>query len=364
MQINRLTVADICTDYPETRVEWLWEGLVLSKALTLLVSPSKVGKTTLMSHLLKQMQTGGSLFGHHVQEGKAVVISEECIMHWRHRCERLGLGDKVTFLCRPFLFGRPTREEFREWAELVTHECSLDGTKLIVLDTLGEFLGGIENNSAALTEALEPFRYFAAQGGAVLILHHPRKASSKPGRAARGSGALTGMVDTVIELDGDGALPSDRQRTLRLWSRFDVIPELVYELDPDGKQAAVITETPLPTTEESVEQILTHSEYTQTLTEISHKWPEGHPPVKPHKLLKILSTKTASGQLVRTGKGLEGSPYRYRLASRDVKQNPFDFDNLVSPLPAKNLAEVFAKVAGGDINFLKHAMRAGTGKPT
>jgi hypothetical protein len=65
----------------------------------------------------------------------------------------------------------------------------------------------------------------------VLILHHPRKGDPPLGQAARGSGALSGYADILLEMRRvPNAADDDRRRRLYGFSRFPETPrQLVIE---------------------------------------------------------------------------------------------------------------------------------------
>src|SRR5271165_5891659 len=81
---------------------WLWHGYLIAGNITLFTSQWKAGKTTLLANLLARMAHGGSLAGRSVAAGKAAVITEEAAGNWHNRCQKLGIGDHVSFYCRPF----------------------------------------------------------------------------------------------------------------------------------------------------------------------------------------------------------------------------------------------------------------------
>ena len=58
-------------------VNWLWQGFIARGNLTLLTSPSKAGKTTLLSMLLSRRPNGGDVGGLPVRPGKTVVVNAE-----------------------------------------------------------------------------------------------------------------------------------------------------------------------------------------------------------------------------------------------------------------------------------------------
>jgi hypothetical protein len=88
----------------------LWHGYLAAAKVTLLTSQWKSGKTTLVSVLLARLANSGQLAGLPVAAAQAVVVSEESGDHWDQRCRRLGLGDHVRLLCRPFP-GKPSRDD-------------------------------------------------------------------------------------------------------------------------------------------------------------------------------------------------------------------------------------------------------------
>src|SRR5205823_4412199 len=81
-----------------------------------------------------------------------------------------------------------------------------------------------------------------SRGAAVLVLHHPRKGEPAPGQAARGSGALSGCVDIVIEMSRvGGPMDDDRRRRLLAFSRHPDTPRrLVIELNADATDYAAL----------------------------------------------------------------------------------------------------------------------------
>src|SRR2546427_417676 len=84
----------------------------------------------------------------------------------------------------------------------------------------GLLAGRDEGNAAGMLEGLMPLQRLSGQGVAVLVLHHPRKGEPAPGQAARGSGALSGYVDILVEMSWlSRADAEDRRRLLRAWSR-------------------------------------------------------------------------------------------------------------------------------------------------
>src|SRR5205807_8170544 len=126
-----------------------------------------------------------------------------------------GIRDHVHPLCRPFT----TQPSMDQWLALIDTAAAMrrrHGTDLVVIDSLAHFLPAhSENSASALLECLTPLQRLATAGMGVLLPHHPRKGKTVAGQAARGSGALPGFVDVIIEM-GYYSHPDDLDRRRRL----------------------------------------------------------------------------------------------------------------------------------------------------
>src|SRR5262245_50219383 len=83
---------DLATSNRPT-LSWLLPGYLASGSVTLLTSPWKTGKTTLLAILLSRLKTGGQLLRVPLAAGKAYIVSEESEALWEQRHRKLGFGD-------------------------------------------------------------------------------------------------------------------------------------------------------------------------------------------------------------------------------------------------------------------------------
>jgi hypothetical protein len=308
-----------------TEIAWLWQGYLLRGGVSLLTSQWKAGKTTLLALLLARMKRGGSLAGQAIPAGKALVLSEEDPAEWCRRSQALDLDGHVHWMCRPFL-GKPTRDQ---WHRLLDDVLALRrdlGIDLLAIDPLSAFLpGSDENNAAAMLGALSPLHRLTEAGMGVLLLHHPGKAPSAVGRAARGSGALQGFVDVLMEMTWlRGAGDGSRARRLRAWSRSQGTPlNLLMELTPDGTDYQVVTEATaaeddLPAVPEALRLVLEGAQGKMTRQEILDGWlPDYLPAPDPGTLARWLLRAVTLGQLCRDGTGRRNEPFRYWLPEQE-----------------------------------------------
>lgn len=303
---------------------WLWHGYLAPGNVTLLTSQAKAGKTTLVAVLLDRLKAGGELAGLPLRTGKAAVVSEEGPLHWYGRSQKLAFGDHLCWFCRPFR-GKPRPDE---WLALLDHLAGLrqqHGLDLVVIDPLAAFLPGRDENGAGgMLAGLMPLQRLTAEGVSVLVLHHSRKGESPAGQAARGSGALSGYVDIVVEMHWHGR-PEDgeRRRRLRAWSRHEETPRsLVIELTADG--ADYIAHGPVEEDEfaqgwQQLRAVLEGAEGKLTRREIAAQWPPGQRPPNEVTLWRWLERAVGEGSVRMDGSGRRNAPFRYWLPGQEEK---------------------------------------------
>lgn len=310
-------------EQPELELDWLWHGYLARGMISLLTSRAKAGKTTLLSLLLKRLETGGTLAGLPVRPARAFIASEEDRQHWRPRHVRLHFGDGLCFTHRPFGGRQPTPAE---WDILIDHMLdhqARGGLGLAVIDTIGHFLPTkSEADSTCMLNALRPLNRLTAAGLAVLLLHHPGKRVCQTELAARGSTALVGFADILIDMHlyrpGDTA---DRRRKLLASSRSDAtVPRHVIELDEAGldyrslgnlEQAEHLEEWVF------LEPVLTTATRKLTRREILRALPK--PRSAPITVWRRLEYAVETGQLLRDGQGNRYQPHRFWLPASEER---------------------------------------------
>jgi hypothetical protein len=310
-------------------VAWLWHGYLARESITLLTSLWKTGKTTLLSALLGRLRDGGLFAGRPLAAGRAAVVSEESLGMWQQRGQRLPLGSHVHFYCRPFR-GSPTAEGWNTLIESIIRLHEKERLDLAVIDPLAAFLPvGWEGLAGNVLQALLPLQRLTEAGLSVLLLHHPRKGEPPLGQAARGSGALPGFADIVVEMKSLGRPESrDRRRRLVAFSRQEETPrDLVIELNAEGTDYIARGELAdeeftgiWPTLQDLLERVPGKL----TREAILNQWPR--PDNKPDGvyLWRVLERGLTQNILCRDGEGHKGKPFRYWLAGRKVVPGRMD----------------------------------------
>jgi hypothetical protein len=197
----------------------------------------------------------------------------------------------------------------------------------VVVDTFAAWAGlkaESEKDAGAVEEAVEALKEAAASGLAVLLIHHHRKGGGENGEAVRGSSALLAAVDISLDLTrlaGEDAPP--RQRMLAAQSRWPGTPDaLLVELAEDGETYRLIgagerdelrraaADAPVLEAVSGLEPGLTTAEVAEAIGQERQ--------TANRALLRLVKR----GQLVRSGRGVSGDPYRYREATPEVCAPP------------------------------------------
>jgi hypothetical protein len=326
---------------------WIWEGYLLSGSMTLLTSQWKSGKTTLVSILLGRMKEGGELAGQPVLPGKAIVVSEESPEQWHVRHGKFDLGH-VYFLCRPFC-GKPRLDQ---WLGLIDHLAELhgrDGFQLLVLDTLASFLPGRnEAQASSMIEALAPLQRLCKLGMSTLLLHHPRKGEPLPGQAARGSGALAGFVDIILEMNWPNRSdPQDRRRRILAFSRDERTPaQRVIELNAEGTDYLThgdFHDDDFAQNWSRLLMVLEDAAGKRTRRQLLEDWPADFPRPEESTLWRWLQRAARLGLILQEGSGRKNDPFRFWLPRREDqwKEDPmFEFQRMMEENKRKVLEDL------------------------
>jgi hypothetical protein len=301
---------------------WIWDGYIAGGNVTMLTSQWKSGKTTMVSLLLSRLKEGGQLAGLKVTPAKAVILSEEAPQLWKPRHQLLDLGH-IYFFCRPFL-GKPSLEQWRAFIDHIAELRDAHGLDLFIIDTLATFLpGNNEANAAVVMNALLPLQRLTQLGMALLFLHHPCKGTPLPGQAARGSGALGGFVDVIIEKNFCAGADLDRCRKLLAFSRHAQTPaQRVIELSADGTDYLTrgdFLEDEFTQHWTCLRMVLEDAPNKRTRKQLLADWPADFAAPADMTLSRWLNRAVALGLARQEGTGRKNDPFRYWLPEQEAK---------------------------------------------
>lgn len=310
------TLVSIADLGPAEEPDWLWQGYIARGAITLLTGLWKSGKTTLMSNFLRDLYRGVGLVGVPMN-APTIYLSEESKGLWRNRRDALALPPAIKFVIRKN-FARPNAPEWcRIINKMVVDVRRLDAG-LVVIDTLPSFWPvANENDASEVVQALAPLRALTDSGAAVLLIHHPRKQDGAEATATRGSGALPGFVDVIVELRRHSpADEADKRRLLKAYGRFESTPaEQVIELTGDGYR--MLGERPAVHEADkmgTIAGVLPAASPGMNWEEVKDAWPTDPKPGNTH-LRALLERGLAEGKWARSGGGKKGDAFRYHRAA-------------------------------------------------
>lgn len=223
---------------------WIWEGCIARGQITQLNALFKVGKTTLLAHLIRALGADGMFCGRPCKRAKILYVTEEGDDNWVDRRDELGLEDHIHFIRNPFLT-KPSKREWLAFVEYIRQQVHSHGYDVVVFDTISNLWHvRDENNSCEVQEALMPLRSLP-DTTALVIVHHLRKSDGAEGTAGRGSSAFGGYVDIILEIRRFNASEKgDNRRTLSGYGRPKSVPQEIvlslsengYELDGDKSE--------------------------------------------------------------------------------------------------------------------------------
>jgi hypothetical protein len=297
---------------------WVWGGYLARGGVTVLAGKPKVGKSTLAlaaGHAVESDADG--FLGHAVTGGPVVYVSEEGAATLAHKVA----GERLRIATRETAWPRP------EWVALIEAtrvEAERVGAALIVIDTFAFWAmlkADAEKDAGAVQEAMAPLVQLADAGFAVLLVAHARKGNNVEGGegdAVRGSSAIIGAADIVLELERVKDLP--RQRKLLALSRYPQTPGvLIFERDgetwtvvgegTDRSDARTIAARGVLLDALSLDEDRTRAE----LEAAGVDWRDSH---------DALDGLIATGVVARSGEGKKGDPYRYRKLWESAPQKP------------------------------------------
>lgn len=288
-------------------MDWLWDGYIGKGLLTLLAAFPKVGKSTLLWHLLRAMHHDREFLGRATRRTNVVVFTEEASANIAQRRDEFELHDASIHVV--------TIQPGLNWPNLIAYaknRVQKHNADLIILDTISRFWGlHSEDDAAEQLRAINPLfvlvRHFRL---GCLIVHHTRKGRGAGGRAVRGSNALTGAVDIIMEFDKMAPYDPTPRRRIESLSRFSTTPDrLIARLNEDGNYEVNMEEE--FTHEARIVELCGDGEGV-TATAIGAEIG-----LSERQSQRVLAQLVSRGVIVRTGTGTGQSPFRYSVSHED-----------------------------------------------
>jgi hypothetical protein len=289
---------------------------LVERNLTLLGGKPKVGKSTLALAVAEAIGSHAQSFlGQPVNGGPVLYVSEESGSTLIHK---LPAGD-VRFLTRDLAWPPPS---WKELIEITAAEVRAVGAVAVVIDTLAHWAGFApekEKDAGAMQAALRHAQALAQAGPAVLLTVHVRKGGGEDGEALRGSSALAGAADIILELERVDDSPRERA-LLALWRYPSTPGVLLIDHNLVNGSWSVAGESSERADKRKMadrqallracDEALTRTELESALGSPALQW-KG-----------TLDTLVNEGLIEQTGEGVRGDPYRWKKVCTDSVQTP------------------------------------------
>jgi hypothetical protein len=309
--------ADELTASAPPEPAWVLGDYLAAGTKVIFAGLPKAGKTTLVAALIEAVASGApSFLSRSIKGGPVLLASEEGDGTLAPKLAGLPAG-RVRVLTRDVIWPKPS------WSELIadaTREAVAIGAVLLAIDSVA-FWAALEperEKDPGATQAIMDALDEATRAGlAVLLVHHQRKAPGEHGAAVRGSGALAGAVDVVIEYERLGEDAPRSQRRLVALSRWPQTPDvLVIDYDRHVGTWRVVGEADgragsdlLGIRERLLSTVPTKPPGAGELELVELVG------VDKRKLSGPLRELVDEGQIERDGAGKKGDPYTYAKAA-------------------------------------------------
>lgn len=297
--------------HASTGVEWLWHGLLAKGEITLLSGREKAGKSTLIFALLSALQTGEPFLCRQTKPCRVLLVEEAPKSVMDEAVQRFGLHEVLTVLKAHI---PPPKQNLPSLCPELAEIVQAEQVDLLVIDTYGSFSGlkgEQENQAGAVQTALEPLRRLSdGFGVAVLLVHHNNRSDDE----YRGSTALGAFVDTIITFKrAEGNRP--RHRVLEAVGRHTEETSILIHLEEDGFTYTCEDpeESALQGALKAVLRVLDASAEPLTQGELVQLTG-----LQRQRVSEAVLHLTATGEVLRTGRGTRNEPYRYALCGRQI----------------------------------------------
>lgn len=223
-------------------IQWAVDELIPTGSLSLMVGRPKAGKSLMAVDLLASVATGETFLDRATSPGPTVYVpAEDALPLVRNRLwTRLGSERDAPVYVVPADGSIDQTIRLDDAESFMALASVVDRLKpsILVLDPLVEMHRKKENDADEMAGLLRPLRQLAHETDvAVILIHHRNKYGSDNATTARGSSAITGGVDQLINLElsgdaDDADLSPHRTMTIRVEGRFGPRQRLYANLQP------------------------------------------------------------------------------------------------------------------------------------
>lgn len=212
----------------------LADGWFYRRSLAVLYGPAKKGKTFVAVDLAMSVATGRPWLCGPTQPGRVLYCLGEGVAGLHKRLQAWRIHHQVDTPAKLAIL--PHVPQLHNGVDVADFLEAIEGgaPDLIIIDTLARATVGVEENSSKdMGEVIAQLdRIKEHTGACVLVLHHTGKDAA---RGTRGSSALTGAIDTGVEVRGD-----TRAMTLAVTEQKDAEPADPRQFRAEAAGASIV----------------------------------------------------------------------------------------------------------------------------
>jgi archaellum biogenesis ATPase FlaH len=210
-RLHELDIAHLLSQPPPEH-QWIWDGYIERRTLTVLHGDGGTGKSILAGHLARAVTTGGTCLGRPTAQSSALIIDAENpldeISRRLHALDYASIptGQIAYYRASDVILGTTgTGPELDRLADVVTvHEAGF-----VILDSQRGLWGGEEKDAIEIRPLYRQLQHLAEQTDcAIVVIHHDRRIGG-----FSGSGDIHNSADTRLHLERPD--PDKPERILR-----------------------------------------------------------------------------------------------------------------------------------------------------
>lgn len=188
--------------------QWLIKDLISERSTVLLYGPTQSYKSFLCLDIALSCAMGVSTFGVQALSGKVFYCALEGRAHLKKARRAWKIAKGLERSIANFYLGSAPMvgitSDIEEFCHEIEARCGNEKPKLIIIDTVGKSMAGLNENDAKDAGQFIQFCDYLVEifGCSVIAIHHTGKDQT---RGARGSSAFHAGFDTVIEISAHRA---------------------------------------------------------------------------------------------------------------------------------------------------------------
>lgn len=173
-------------------IEWLIQGMIPRKTITLWTGGYGMAKTFMLQSMAVSVAMGVPFLGRECRRTPVLYLDYENADYM--------VQDRLNLIAKGpiegiHVWGTWNEQQPPQIGSDLLLTLAKESRPLIIIDPFRNAHGADENDSTAMTPIMQQLRYCAAAGASIIILHHPAKSENSTGR---GSSAIAGAVDLAF----------------------------------------------------------------------------------------------------------------------------------------------------------------------